>query len=175
VTSRSDRRIDCPLLPGQPPSGQLVSGTHDRASVDGHTGVRSSLAPGRVSGHRRHADHQRGHRGVGAAAAADMATRTTDTCPEPLVPQATAAPREGHHGRYPTAMATQAARAATGAVLCRHPRTLPLGRRRAVQVPDTRGQTTVSGVRPAGAVARGPDGYRVQAACLAGEGWRAMT
>jgi hypothetical protein len=61
VTSRNDQRIDRPLLPEQPPSGRVVSGTRGRAGVDGRAGVCGDLRHGRMSGRLPHAGRWRGH------------------------------------------------------------------------------------------------------------------
>jgi hypothetical protein len=90
VTSRSDQRIDRPLLPELPLSGRQVSGC---------------LWLG---------GHQHGHVVAPAAAAADMATVRPDTDPEPLPPQATAAAKawsvSGRLGHAHSPCGTSAAR-----------------------------------------------------------------
>jgi hypothetical protein len=44
---RTIGRIDCPVVPERPPSGQLVSGS-GQAGVGGHAGVRGGLTPGQM-------------------------------------------------------------------------------------------------------------------------------
>jgi len=70
--TRSDRRIDRPLLPERPPSGRPMSG------IRGHAGVRGGLTPGQMcsaSGRLPPTGHQRGHRGGPCRSPADMTTR----------------------------------------------------------------------------------------------------
>jgi hypothetical protein len=74
---RTIGRIDCPVVPERPPSGQLVSGS-GQAGVGGHAGVRGGLTPGQMcsaSGRLPPTGHQRGHRGGPCGSPADMTTR----------------------------------------------------------------------------------------------------
>jgi hypothetical protein len=86
-SARSDLRIDRPLLPERPPSGRLVSGRRGQAGVDSDAGVCGDLRPGRLSGRRPPAGHQRGH-----GWSLRLPTRAGAAGPDqgPLLPQATA-------------------------------------------------------------------------------------
>jgi hypothetical protein len=165
VTSRNDRRIDRPLLPGdRRPDGRCPVHA-DRLDAMAML-VSAAVGPlGRVSGCRWAGGHQHGHVVVPAAAAADMATVRPDTAPEPLLPQATTTSRAGRHGRCPaglghgpcgTSAVRPPARPDTSAAAVRHARP-GFGHR---------GRTAASGVtRRVGGYGNRSSGWRPLVGC----------
>jgi hypothetical protein len=119
--------------------------------------VCGNLWPGRVCGRLPHADDQRGHGWF-----LRQPPRTWQLVWRAAGHGSGTAATAGHsrvqtrwHGRCPVGMATRPPMREQGGLPQTSPDTSAVTVRRAVQVPDTHGRTTASGVRPAAAVARG--------------------